>query len=456
MNRIFKCLQRGFVAAALISLMGCVGLQTLREENARLKELVKEQQQENEEAKNRFYTLLQQKQRQETETQKEIDRLQREIERYKTQRSQREKDLQARIRELNLNLQNEMDNIAAQKKDLNQKIDELQAQLQAQEAEVQKAKSDLAAAQKSEQAAKQAMAQAQKDLESMRVQVETLTDKESEWQNKINNTAEEIQTREETISSLNKKIAALQETVNDQKEDLQQREKTISELNEKVKQMAQDMNQKQTTEANLRQKIKELQNEMQSKESLTPEAEADYKNKIDNLNQQLEKLKNDRKQAAAAGSQQLKKIQTFLSEALQSAVKDDQAEIFIDNRGVVVRIKSDDMFRPGTVMINPQIRNSLENLARALREFPNHPISVEGHTDDQPIIEMPFPDNLALSVKRAENVTRELIRMGELPQEEIKTVGYGERKPIASNSTVEGRRKNRRVEIVVGPELPEE
>ena len=86
-------------------------------------------------------------------------------------------------------------------------------------------------------------------------------------------------------------------------------------------------------------------------------------------------------------------------------------------------------------------------MAALLKEFDGEIIEaviVEGHTDDRG----PAAFNQQLSEKRAEAVKAELIANG-VDASLIKTVGYGESKPVASNDTREGRAKNRRVEIKV-------
>lgn len=117
-----------------------------------------------------------------------------------------------------------------------------------------------------------------------------------------------------------------------------------------------------------------------------------------------------------------------------------------------VRISSDRLYGPGTIVIDPKIEKELEAITRVLRQFPNHLVSIEGHTDDQPVIKRPFADNLMLSAHRAAVVSSFLKEEGELPHKNFRAVGYGDLKPIADNKSQDGRKKNRRVEIVLGPQ----
>ena len=83
-------------------------------------------------------------------------------------------------------------------------------------------------------------------------------------------------------------------------------------------------------------------------------------------------------------------------------------------------------------------------------------IIVEGHTDTVPISAAgrdKFPTNWELSTTRAVNVVRYIQRAADIPPSKLSSVGYGEYRPIADNDTSEGRALNRRIEIVLMPEL---
>ena len=75
-------------------------------------------------------------------------------------------------------------------------------------------------------------------------------------------------------------------------------------------------------------------------------------------------------------------------------------------------------------------------------------VQILGHTDNQPIRSVRFPSNWHLSQERAQSVMQLLIKMG-LVKNRLSAEGRADAEPIASNSTPEGRARNRRVEIVV-------
>jgi len=83
-----------------------------------------------------------------------------------------------------------------------------------------------------------------------------------------------------------------------------------------------------------------------------------------------------------------------------------------------------------------------------LMKIPNH-VRVEGHTDNLPINTPKFPSNWELSTARATNCLRYLVERHRFPPEKISALGYAEYRPIATNTTADGRNKNRRVDIIV-------
>ncbi len=95
----------------------------------------------------------------------------------------------------------------------------------------------------------------------------------------------------------------------------------------------------------------------------------------------------------------------------------------------------------------------LSKAQRAIRTFGEPSVVLEGHTDSTGTLEL----NKHLSQQRAESVRQYLIANQTLPAEKLIAVGYGPERPLASNSTAEGRAINRRIDMIIVPEAqPEE
>ncbi len=111
---------------------------------------------------------------------------------------------------------------------------------------------------------------------------------------------------------------------------------------------------------------------------------------------------------------------------------------------------SDLCFAPGRAEMEEVPLRQIAALALWMREHPGWNIIVEGHTDDIPISNRDFPSNLELSIARARTVFQ-VLRMNGIPAGRMDYTGLGPREPVASNSTPEGRARNRRVEINLRP-----
>lgn len=119
-----------------------------------------------------------------------------------------------------------------------------------------------------------------------------------------------------------------------------------------------------------------------------------------------------------------------------------------NERGITIHIMENILFPSGKSELNGTSKLVLSQLAKIMKELPND-IRVEGHTDNIPINSPVYASNWHLSVARALNTAYLLINEENLNPEKVSIVGYAEYKPIADNETLEGRSKNRRVDIVI-------
>ncbi len=119
---------------------------------------------------------------------------------------------------------------------------------------------------------------------------------------------------------------------------------------------------------------------------------------------------------------------------------------------VVINLPQDILFASGSATLGRDGRQTVEEVASVLAEITDRRFQVEGHTDNVPISTAQFPSNWELSAARALSVVKILTDRG-VPSENVSGAGYGEYHPVATNATAEGRRLNRRIEIVMLPNL---
>lgn len=123
----------------------------------------------------------------------------------------------------------------------------------------------------------------------------------------------------------------------------------------------------------------------------------------------------------------------------------------VDGR-MVVELPSDVLFDSGSASLGKDGKTAIQEVAKVLAEIPERRYQVEGHTDNRPIHTQTFPSNWELASARALTVVRAMLDAG-LPAERVSAASFGEFKPARANDTDEGRAANRRIEIVVVPDL---
>jgi chemotaxis protein MotB len=134
-------------------------------------------------------------------------------------------------------------------------------------------------------------------------------------------------------------------------------------------------------------------------------------------------------------------------------VNDEDVTVEV-RKGVVYISLSDRMlFKSGSADIQPQAETVLNKIAKVINDYKELEILVEGHTDNVPISNTCVSDNWDLSVKRATSVVRTLQKKYGVQPQRMTAGGRSEYVPKASNTTEDGRRSNRRTEIVVLPDL---
>jgi len=125
-------------------------------------------------------------------------------------------------------------------------------------------------------------------------------------------------------------------------------------------------------------------------------------------------------------------------------------QISANGNEVTFTILSEVMFQSGKANLTAAGKKALQESARMIRkQYPNAVIEVRGHTDNVPIRYSPYKSNWELSCSRALSVVHYLIETQGFSARKLAAVGCGDSQPVASNSTAEGRRKNRRAELVV-------
>jgi chemotaxis protein MotB len=145
-------------------------------------------------------------------------------------------------------------------------------------------------------------------------------------------------------------------------------------------------------------------------------------------------------------------IYTRLRERLQSMIDAGKLNVRIVRGRMVIDLKQDILFPSGSATLSEIGIETLREVADALAEFKDRSFQVEGHTDNVPIKNDRFPSNWELSTARAVSVVKLFVERGMTP-ENLSAAGFGEFQPRADNAGADGRALNRRIEVVMVPDL---
>jgi outer membrane protein OmpA-like peptidoglycan-associated protein len=151
---------------------------------------------------------------------------------------------------------------------------------------------------------------------------------------------------------------------------------------------------------------------------------------------------------AAVGYQKDKQIRELKEQTAGSGIDVTETP---DQKSILVNLPNGVTFPVDSTTISPTFQSTLDKIAGSLIEYPDSLIDVYGHTDSTGSDQY----NLDLSQRRAESVANYLVMRG-VARARIRSQGYGERYPVADNTTEQGRALNRRVEIKITPITQEE
>jgi chemotaxis protein MotB len=234
---------------------------------------------------------------------------------------------------------------------------------------------------------------------------------------------------EELENSKDEEIEKLQRKVQELSVELNSHQESLKSLSKEIKILKEERDEEEKT------KLKVMKDLVKSKEEVKILAEEGNK-----LRARLDKLIKPK----IKRGQEIKK----LKRGAKKRLKNEKVEIREKKRGVSLVLPGIFSFSQKKVVIRKSAYSLLNKAASLLKQYSPYEVSIEGHTDDEPISSSFYHSNRELSLARANLVLDYLEGQGVSP-ERLSALGYGEYRPLASNTTVAGRRKNRRVEIVI-------
>ena len=253
----------------------------------------------------------------------------------------------------------------------------------------------------------------------------------------FNRQTKSIENLNTEIKDLTKKFVTLKETLEITEDSLNQKQQKLEQLESSLDLL------KQNSETELKERIAE--NEALMEKIAERENElADRMSRVDELEglitRQQEAMRNLKEKLSDA-------LLNFEDKGLTVEARDGKVYVSMENKL---------LFRSGSWTVGVEGRLAIEELGNVLADNPDIAILIEGHTDNVPYRgKGPLKGNWDLSTKRATAIVKQLLENPDILAQNLTAAGRGEYLPIAPNSTREGRAANRRIEVVLSPQLDE-
>lgn len=249
---------------------------------------------------------------------------------------------------------------------------------------------------------------------------------------KLNSDFDALSTQKKILDS---ELASLQNKYNNLDESYNvlstQSSKKMAEQSQKNKELLVQLEEKERKLAIESDRLEKLQNELDSRSSQINELQG----LINAKEAQMQQLKNAISSA----------LLNFEGKGLTVVQKNGKIYVSMENKL---------LFDSGSWAVGNEGRNAVEQLASVLSKNPDINVLIEGHTDNVPYTGATISDNWDLSVKRATAIVRILQNKGVNPVQ-MTAAGRSEYVMVGSNTTAEGKAKNRRIEIILTPNLDE-
>lgn len=220
-----------------------------------------------------------------------------------------------------------------------------------------------------------------------------------------------------------------------------------------------EMQAKQARISDLETKLNDAQGRESALDARLQEVEAQNQAMIDRLKelgQNVEHLEQERAKLSAAQKQAQARLDTFktMLKRFRSMIASGALRVRIVRNRMVVELPEGVLFDSGKAELKKDGKATLSQVATVFKSINDRDFQIAGHTDDVPIRSKKFPSNWELSTARAVNVLHFLVEQG-MDRSRVSAAGYAYTQPVAPNDKPETRAKNRRIEIVLMPNLDE-
>jgi chemotaxis protein MotB len=252
----------------------------------------------------------------------------------------------------------------------------------------------------------------------------------------------------EDVNTKEQKIADLTSQLSNTKKELAKELRLSSSKSGLLKDLERELNSKQNERSSI------VESMSTKTEGLSKEIES-KNNSLNILNKEKETLLLKLKQNDEGVSYefvQLGEAMAKIQEKLQLGIDDYRLELQLSDEGIEMTVLTDKLFSSGSSDINAAGKGILFDIGNVLTSVvPENKVEILGHTDNKPIRYSAWNSNWELSTARSLSVLEYFVTERNMKPNRFAVVGCGEYFPVADNATEQGRKKNRRVDIVIKP-----
>ena len=246
-----------------------------------------------------------------------------------------------------------------------------------------------------------------------------------------------------TVSELKDKQAQLEKELQENQDERKKSESALALSQDDLKKLTATRDELDARVRDLEQKLGITSKERDSVKGALSETESNLKA----TSAELEDLRRQRAEA----EKRLEAVRR-LTARLQAMIDSGKLKVKVRGGRMIVELPAGILFASGKADLSKEGQTAIAEVAAILKDFSDRKFIVAGHTDNVALKSGKFRDNWDLSTGRAITVTTFLIEKGVSPTA-LSAAGYGEFDPIADNGTEEGRQQNRRIEIVLAPNI---
>jgi chemotaxis protein MotB len=231
----------------------------------------------------------------------------------------------------------------------------------------------------------------------------------------------------------------------------------LTQARSEIKDLAVALEEAEAESETLRGKITNLQEQLALAETRASDAETQLAEvlkdrsklaaSIEDMQRALAELQRKQAQVEARAAEYRNVLAKF-----KSLIDNGKLKAKIVDGRMVLELQTDILFASGSADLSTEGAATIREVGALLGTIPDRKFQVEGHTDNVPIKTKSYPSNWELASARAINVVKEMVGAG-MPGNRISAAAFADTRPTASNQTDEGRAQNRRIEIVIQPDL---